>query len=118
MRPTSGSLAGSGRRIGTAGGGRRKLERADVEPAVGGLDLDLLALDDALEQLARKDPRKAELVKLRFFGGLTVPQAARALGIAPSTADEDWAYARSWLRLAMDGGPDVPPGGKEPRPVG
>jgi RNA polymerase sigma factor (sigma-70 family) len=79
------------------------MDLADVEPASSGADIDLLALDDALQQLERKDPRKAELVKLRYFAGLTVEQAARALGIAPSTADEDWAYARSWLRLAIDG---------------
>jgi RNA polymerase sigma factor (TIGR02999 family) len=101
-----------------AGGGRRRLDLADVDPPVGGPDLDLLALDDALQRLARKDPRKAELVKLRFFAGLTVGQAALALGIAPSTADEDWAYARSWLRLAMGGGPDDPPGEKNPQPAG
>jgi RNA polymerase sigma factor (TIGR02999 family) len=87
------------------GGGRRRLDLADVDPATGGPDFDLLALDDALGRLERKDPRKAALVKLRFFAGLTVEQAARALGVAPSTADEDWAYARSWLRLAIDGRP-------------
>jgi RNA polymerase sigma factor (TIGR02999 family) len=101
-----------------AGGGRRRLDLADVDPAVGEPGLDLLALDDALQQLAQKDPRKAELVKLRFFAGLTVPQAARVLGVAPSTADEDWAYARSWLRLAMGGGPDDPSGKKNSKPVG
>jgi RNA polymerase sigma factor (TIGR02999 family) len=101
-----------------AGGGRQRLDLADVEPAVGGPGPDLLALDDALQQLARKDPRKAELVKLRFFAGLTVGQAAQALGVAPSTADEDWAYARSWLRLAMGGGPDDPPPEKKPQPAG
>ena len=100
------------------GGGRRRVDLADVELAVGGPGFDLLALDDALQQLARKDPRKAELVKLRFFAGLTVGQAAQALGIAPSTADEDWAYARSWLRLAMGGGLDDPPGEKNPQPAG
>jgi RNA polymerase sigma factor (TIGR02999 family) len=100
------------------GGGRQRVELADVDPAVACGDLDLIALDDALQQLARKDPRKAELVKLRFFAGLTVPQAARALGIAPSTADEDWAYARSWLRLAMDGGSDDSSGNKNSQPVG
>jgi RNA polymerase sigma factor (TIGR02999 family) len=101
-----------------AGGGRRRLDLADVEPAGSGPDLDLLALDDALRQLARKDPRKAELVKLRFFAGLTVRQAARVLGVAPSTADEDWAYARSWLRLAMGDGPAGPPGQIIPQPAG
>jgi RNA polymerase sigma factor (TIGR02999 family) len=88
-----------------AGGGRRRLDLADVEPAVAGPDIDLIALDEALVALEQKDRRKAELVKLRFFAGLTVPQAAKALGIAPSTADEDWAYARSWLRFEMGGRP-------------
>jgi DNA-directed RNA polymerase specialized sigma24 family protein len=64
-------------------------------------DVDLLALDEALDKLAGQDPRKAELVKLRFFGGLTIEQAAAALGIAPSTADADWAYAKAWLRLEL-----------------
>jgi RNA polymerase sigma factor (TIGR02999 family) len=86
-----------------AGGGRRRLELGDVEPVVQEPDIELIALDEALQLLERKDPRKAELVKLRYFAGLTVEQAARALGIAPSTADEDWAYARSWLRLAIAG---------------
>jgi RNA polymerase sigma factor (TIGR02999 family) len=58
---------------------------------------DVLNLDASLEKLAEKDQRKAELVKLRFFAGLTIPQAAEALGISPSTADRDWAYAKAWL---------------------
>jgi RNA polymerase sigma factor (TIGR02999 family) len=58
---------------------------------------DLLALDEALAQLADADPQAAELVKLRYFAGLTVPQAAAALGVAPRTADFLWAYAKSWL---------------------
>lgn len=86
-----------------AGGGRQRLDLGEVEPVVHEPDIELIALDEALELLERKDRRKAELVKLRYFAGLTVEQAARALGIAPSTADEDWAYARSWLRLAIDG---------------
>jgi RNA polymerase sigma factor (TIGR02999 family) len=91
------------------GGGRRREDLDHVEPAVAGPDLDLLALDEALIRFERRDPRKAQLVKLRFFAGLTVGQAARALGIARSTADEDWAYARSWLRLAIAGRPaDAP----------
>ena len=64
---------------------------------------DLIALDEALRRLEAEDPRKAELVKLRFFAGLTTEQAAAALGISTSTADNDWAYARSWLRLEMGG---------------
>jgi RNA polymerase sigma factor (TIGR02999 family) len=84
-----------------AGGGRRRLDLADVEPAGPGPDLDLLALDEALDRLERLDARKAQVVKLRFFAGLTGEQAARALGIAISTADADWAFARCWLRLEM-----------------
>jgi RNA polymerase sigma factor (TIGR02999 family) len=87
-----------------AGGDRRRLELADVEPAVAGPGVDLLALNEALEKLERRDWRKAELVKLRFFAGLTTAEAARALGISPSTADNDWAYARCWLRLEIEGG--------------
>ena len=58
---------------------------------------DLLALDEALNELAAEDHTKCELVKLRFFAGLTIAQAAKALGISTSTADRHWAYARAWL---------------------
>src|SRR5262249_15937330 len=93
-----------------AGGERRQAELSDVEPVVEGPRVDLLALDEALTQLEAKDRRKAALVKLRYFAGLTNEQAARALEISPSTADNDWAYARSWLRLAMEGDPSRDPG--------
>ena len=63
--------------------------------------LDLVALDQALRRLEAERPRQAQLVKRRFFAGLTVDQAAAALGISSSTADTDWSYARAWLRLAM-----------------
>ncbi len=86
-----------------AGGGRRPLDLDDIEPALEEEDGDrLLALDDALRQLEAEDPRKAELVKLRFFAGLTTHQAAASLGVSTSTAEKDWAYARSWLRVAID----------------
>jgi RNA polymerase sigma factor (TIGR02999 family) len=61
----------------------------------------LLALDAALDRLAAAEPRAAEVVKLRYFAGLTVPEAAAALGISPRTADGDWAYARAWLAAEM-----------------
>jgi RNA polymerase sigma factor (TIGR02999 family) len=64
---------------------------------------DLLALDEALEKLRTQDKIKAELVKLRFFAGLTGDQAAKALGISHATAERYWAYARSWLRLEVMG---------------
>ena len=85
-----------------AGGGRPRLDLGDIEPALEEENGDrLLALDEALRQLEGEDPRKAELVKLRFFAGLTAEQAAAALGVSTSTAEKDWAYARSWLRVAI-----------------
>jgi RNA polymerase sigma factor (TIGR02999 family) len=87
-----------------AGGGRRRADLSRIEPAIDGPRVDLLALDEALRQLEARDKRKADLVKLRFFAGLTQDEAAKALGISGSTADNEWAYARSWLRLAMSGG--------------
>jgi RNA polymerase sigma factor (TIGR02999 family) len=84
-----------------AGGGRQRVDFSEIEPVIEGPRVDLLALDEALSRLEAKDKRKADLVKLRFFAGLTNEQAAQALGISTSTADNDWAYAKSWLRLAM-----------------
>jgi RNA polymerase sigma factor (TIGR02999 family) len=86
-----------------AGGGRRRQELPDVEPAVAGPRLDLLALHEALTKLEQHDPRRAELVKLRFFAGLTIAEAARARGASASTADNGWARARPWLRLEIEG---------------
>ena len=86
-----------------AGGGHRRLDLDDIEPTLEeGNDDRLLALDQALRQLETEEPRKAELVKLRFFAGLTAEQTAAALGVSTSTAEKDWAYARSWLRVAID----------------
>jgi RNA polymerase sigma factor (TIGR02999 family) len=86
------------------GGNRERVELAAIEAAVLPMACkDLLGLDDALEKLRREHPRKAELVKLRFFAGLTISQASQALGISTSTAENDWAYARAWLRLEMLG---------------
>lgn len=92
-----------------AGGTFRRQPLCEIEPAVAGPNLDLLALDEALGNLERHDRRAAELVKLRFFAGLTVAQAAEALGVSPTTADNDWAYARCWLRLEVEGGEGADP---------
>ncbi len=86
-----------------AGGGRRRQELPDIELAAAGPRLDLLALHEALTKLEQQDRRRAELVKLRFFAGLTIAEAAQVLGVSESTADNDWAYARSWLRLEIEG---------------
>jgi RNA polymerase sigma factor (TIGR02999 family) len=75
-----------------------------VEPAISAPDDDLLAMDEALSRLAEADPKAAELVKLRYFAGLSIPQAAKALDIGARSADRLWAYARAWLLDALTGG--------------
>jgi RNA polymerase sigma factor (TIGR02999 family) len=84
-----------------AGGEFRRQDVADIELASAGPDIDVLALNEALEKLERKSQRQSQLVKLRFFAGLTVEEAADALDISVSTAESDWNYARCWLRLEM-----------------
>jgi RNA polymerase sigma factor (TIGR02999 family) len=83
-------------------GGR--LMRHDLDPdhpaAPDRRSARLLALDEALDRLAEVEPRAAQLVKLRYFAGLTISDAAAVLGISPRTADSDWAYARAWLVAA------------------
>lgn len=93
------------------GGGRQRIDLNEAVLSEGNnaLSDDLIAMDEALEKLARKDKIKADIVKLRYFAGLTSGQAAEVLGIARSTADEHWAYARAWLRLEMTKGDQVAP---------
>lgn len=86
-----------------AGGGRQRIELSAVDPPVDLPDLDLIAISEALDRLAVEHPRKAELVKLRYFVGLSHHDAAALLGISTSTADHDWAYAKSWLRIELTG---------------
>ena len=87
------------------GGDRDRVELDGADPVVLPIACDdILGLEDALQKLEQKDARKAELVKLRFFAGLTTAQAAQALGVSTTTAENDWTYARSWLRLEMAGG--------------
>jgi len=78
------------------GHGRVVLEMEDL--AVPGRDVELVALDEALEQLAAIDGRQARIVELRYFGGLTIPEVADALGISSRTVDGEWAMARAWLQ--------------------
>ena len=79
------------------GGGRERVNLEEVKIAFEGPADDLVALDDALARLAQKHPEKAELVKLRYFAGLTVNEAAEVLGVSRSTVDRNWSYARAWL---------------------
>jgi RNA polymerase sigma factor (TIGR02999 family) len=83
------------------GGGRHR-ESADLDAFSGaGSPEEILSLHEALEQFALREPLKAKLVELRFFGGLTLEQAADCLDISLSTADRAWRYARAWLYAAM-----------------
>ncbi|MGY8771214.1 MAG: ECF-type sigma factor [Pirellulales bacterium] len=84
-----------------AGGKFQRISISQIDNLALDESDDLLALDEALCKLEEASPRKAELVKLRFFGGLTIEQAALALDIAPSTAIADWAYAKGWLKLEI-----------------
>jgi RNA polymerase sigma factor (TIGR02999 family) len=86
------------------GGGRRRVDLNLDAAAAPEPDEELLALDAALVRLAERDPLKAWLVELRYFAGLTGEQAAKILGISPSTADRRWVYARAWLRREVLGG--------------
>ena len=83
------------------GGGRQRLDLADAEAACLANDDEILAVHDALEQLAAEDPQAAQLIQLRYFGGLSIEEAAAHLGIARSTAYEHWAFARASLRLKL-----------------
>lgn len=84
-----------------AGGGLRRIELSNVAPEIGTRKLDFLALDEALERLAGVDPRAAQLVKLRFFAGLKRDEAAEVLGVSLATVDNDWAYAKGWLKVEL-----------------
>src|SRR5215208_6196680 len=79
------------------GGDRKRVPLEEVDPPAGTPPEDLLALDEALEQLTRLDPMAGQLVKLRYFAGLSVEEAAAALGLATATAYRHWTFARAWL---------------------
>jgi RNA polymerase sigma factor (TIGR02999 family) len=92
------------RKSGPEAGGRHvRVAMFDLPAEFRESDLDLIALDEALDKLQAKDARAAELVKLRFFAGLTRHQAAEALGVSVATADNDWAYAKGWLKAEIAG---------------
>jgi RNA polymerase sigma factor (TIGR02999 family) len=97
------------------GGGLQRHDLDNVQPAARERNEELLAIDEALAKFAAKDPVKAELVKLRYFGGCTNEQAARLLGISPATAERYWAYARAWLHQEITRGAGCPP--EEPPPL-
>jgi len=81
-----------------------------LEEAVGyakGASLDLIELDNAMKRLASLDPRQCQIVELRFFGGLSIEEAARVVDISPATAKREWATARVWLHHAMEEGAEA-----------
>jgi RNA polymerase sigma-70 factor, ECF subfamily len=75
----------------------RIVDIAEVEDASQDRSRDLIAIDDALRELAERDPRKAQIVELRFFGGLNLQEIAEVIGVAPITVSREWAKARAWL---------------------
>jgi RNA polymerase sigma factor (TIGR02999 family) len=89
------------KRSGKHGGGRARRELDPSAIAAPESADELLDLDEALSRLETSEPQVAELVKLRYFAGLTIPQAAAHLGISPRTADAWWAYAKAWFQNAL-----------------
>jgi RNA polymerase sigma factor (TIGR02999 family) len=92
------------------GGDRRRVSLEAAESLAQEPSEDLLALDEALTRLTAHDPIKAEVVKLRFFAGLTMPEVAQSLGLSLATAERHWTYARTWLYAELaDEGPEQSP---------
>ena len=79
------------------GGGQEHVDVHELEIAAPQPDDEMLAVNDALEKFAREEPLKAELVKLRYFAGLTIEETAQVLGLSPATAKRHWVFARAWL---------------------
>ena len=86
------------------GGGRRRVKLASVDLVVESAPEDLLALDEALQRMEQTDAAAAELVNLRYFAGLSMPEAAEAMGVPLRTAERNWAYARTWLHRELSRG--------------
>jgi len=92
------------------GDGRRRVDFDQVDVAAEGLSENLIAVDEALARLSEEDHLAAELVKMRYFAGLTLAQAAEALGVSARTADRCWAYAKAWLYHEIAKGESGPAG--------
>jgi RNA polymerase sigma factor (TIGR02999 family) len=90
------------------GGGHSRVPLAEFH-RITESDQDLLDLDDALTRLAAREPAKAQLVQLRFFAGLSIPEAAAALGVSIATAERWWVFARAWLFSELQGRDEIPP---------
>jgi len=88
------------------GGGRHRIALDDQMTISKRSDEDLIAIDDALQELAELDPRQAKIVELRFFGGLTVAEVAEVLGVSKRTVESEWTIVRAWLRRELNEGID------------
>ena len=85
------------------GGDRKRQDLDDFPIELPDVHEDLIALDEALDRLKAEDPQGAELVQLRYFAGLSIPESAKMLGVSPRTADRIWAFARAWLHREVRG---------------
>jgi RNA polymerase sigma factor (TIGR02999 family) len=83
------------------GGGQYRLSLSQADRFLGKPDVDLVALDDALNGLAETSPRHSQVVELRFFGGLTLEETAEVLGVSRATVEREWRFARAWLRRQL-----------------
>jgi RNA polymerase sigma-70 factor, ECF subfamily len=91
-----------GRKTSKRGGSVEKVSIDEVDASVEPVDIDLIALHNALEKLAVLNARHARIVTLRFFAGLTVPEVAESLGLSQTTVEDDWTFARAWLRRELE----------------
>src|SRR5690606_24333925 len=89
-------------------GNREQVSLSLLEAPAGGPEIELIALEDALGRLSLLDARKARVVELRFFGGLTMDEVAEVLEISRATAEREWSFARAWLFDALEGTPSPP----------
>jgi RNA polymerase sigma factor (TIGR02999 family) len=92
------------RAAGRRGGGRKRVPLDAVVDYFDGQGLDVVAVHEALDRLAELDGRQAQVMTLRYFGGMTVPEVAAALGVATATVERDWRLARAWLAGQLEGG--------------
>ena len=83
------------------GGDRKRLDLEDIDPEIQPPPEDVLALDEALKRLESDDPRKGQIVNLRYFAGLTAKETAAALGVSVATVEREWRYIRAWLRTQL-----------------
>jgi RNA polymerase sigma-70 factor (ECF subfamily) len=91
------------RAAGRRGGGRRRVALDSIVDYFEAQKLDVLAVHEALDRLAELNGRQAQVITLRYFGGMTVPEVATALGVAPVTVERDWRLARAWLAGELRG---------------